>query len=731
MCGLAGLARTDGQVLSPDTDGLLRRMARAVAHRGPDDQELLRTGPVGLAFTRLSLVDPMNGGQPIHSPDGDVILIANGEVYNHRELAATLPSGVRLRTSGDCEVLVHLYQQKGLRFLDDVRGMFAIVLYDRKRNRLLFARDRFGIKPLFHHRNKERIVFGSEIKTLFEDPACPRELDWDSALSDQALTGAPDFVEGAPNTWFRGVELVPAATIVTIDLRDGSTENHRYWSFPRPADLRDELSPAEFTERYAQALADSVRECETSDTEVGLFLSGGVDSASIAALSTIRPRTFTALNGSTLANEDAMYGHRVARHYGLDNHQVLFDISRVPAAQEWKNLLWLLESPQCGPEVFYKRELYRFVKARFPEIKGMLLGGGSDEFNGGYTASFGDDWEQFASGIDGMALRDDRHRHRGLAAWWEQSPQPLVRAEVLRRGTPAEDPYERYLRWKYRDVQQYNCWHEDRTAAGSGIEARVPFLDHRLVELSACVPPSLRSRLTWDKRLLRDGLDGVLPAEFAERTKVGFFYGDGIRHTYRAFAGMLAADGDALLEEALSGPRAKEYLDADNARATLRALQQDPSSGHVEFLLRAVNLGLLDVMLQQPPTPPVEATPAPVPVELIVGDWDAERDGIEARVLRRPDLHDALVPALDESVLLLTDQKEPLLRYLVTDGEIQFVIDGEEMPQWQRLLDGIDGQRTLGELLAAAECELSDVEELLFQSAEFGLLTLSGPATGE
>ncbi|OUC76583.1 hypothetical protein CA983_43970 [Streptomyces swartbergensis] len=151
----------------------------------------------------------------------------------------------------------------------------------------------------------------------------------------------------------------------------------------------------------------------------------------------------------------------------------------------------------------------------------------------------------------------------------------------------------------------------------------------------------------------------------------------------------------------------------------------------MEFLLRVVNLGLLDVMLQQPPTPPVEATPAPVPVELTIGDWESERGGIEARVLRRPDLHDALVPSFDDSVLLLTDQKDPLLRYLVIDGEIQFVVDGEEMPQWQRLLDGIDGQRTLGELLAAAECQLSDVEEVLFQSAEFGLLTLSGPATGE
>ncbi|KUL21339.1 asparagine synthase (glutamine-hydrolyzing) [Streptomyces regalis] len=731
MCGLAGLARTDGGALSPDADGLLRRMAHAVTHRGPDERELLRSGPVGLAFTRLSLVDPAAGSQPLHSPDGSVVLIANGEVYNHRELAAALPAGSRPRTGSDCEVLVHLYQHKGLGFLDDVRGMFSIVLWDRKLNRLVLARDRFGVKPLFFHRNRERIVFGSEMKALFEDPACPRELDWDGALTDQAINGALEFSEGMQKTWFRGIETVPPGTIRTVDLDDGSISDHVYWSFPNAGEYRDDLSAEEFIEEYAGLLSASVAECETSDAELGLFLSGGVDSAAIAALSTVRPRTFTALNGSTLANRDAEYGHRAAELLGLANHQVLFDTAQVPSAEEWKSLLWLLESPQCGPEIYYKRELYRFVKARFPEIKGMLLGGGADEFNGGYSVSMSSDggWEQFMANIGGMALRDHLHRNRGAAAWWDQSALPLIRAEVLRGGAPPEDPYERFLRWKYRDVQQYNCWHEDRTAAGSGIEARVPFLDHRLVELSVRVPPALRERLIWDKRILRDGLDGVLPQEFIHRPKVPFFYGDGVHHTYRTFAAMLAADGDALLDEALSGPRAKEYIDADNARATLRALQDDPSSGHVEFLLRVVNLGLLEQMAGQPPRPPVEATWGPVPTELPVSDWESESAAVEARVLLHPQLHDALVPAFDDSVLLLSDRRDPLVRYVIVDGEIEYVIDGEETPAWQRLLDAVDGQRGLGELLAAAGCAIADVEEPLLQSVEFGVLTLAEPAS--
>ncbi|MFD8805371.1 asparagine synthase (glutamine-hydrolyzing) [Streptomyces sp. NPDC059597] len=730
MCGLAGLARTDGEVLDAGADGLLERMAHAVTHRGPDERELLRAGPVGLAFTRLSLVDPAAGSQPLHSPDGSVVLIANGEVYNHRELAAALPVGSRPRSGSDCEVLVHLYQQRGLGFLDDVRGMFSIVLWDRKLNRLVLARDRFGVKPLFYHRNHERIVFGSEMKALFEDPACPRELDWEGALTDQAINGAVEFTDDAPKTWFKGIETVPPGTIRTVDLSDGRIRDHVYWFFPDPREFRDDLSAEEFVEEYVGLLAASVAECETSDAELGLFLSGGVDSAAIVALSTVRPRTFTALNGSTLANLDAEYGRRVADHFGLPNHQVLFDTSQVPSAEEWKSLLWLLESPQCGPEIYYKRELYRFVKARFPEIKGMLLGGGSDEFNGGYsvTMAAGGGWDRFAANLGGMALRDHLHAHRGAAVWWDQSELPLVREDVLRRGAPPEDPYARFLRWKYRDVQQYNCWHEDRTAAGSGIEARVPFLDHRLVELSVRVPPALRERLIWDKRILRDGLGGVLPHEFTHRPKVPFFYGDGVHHTYRTFAAMLARDKDALLDEALSGPGAKEYLDADNARATLRALQDDPSSGHVEFLLRVINLGLLEQMAQQPPRPPVEAVWGPVPAELPVTDWASESAAIEARVLLHPRLHDALVPVWDDRVLLLSDQREPLLRYVLVDGEIEYVVDGEETPAWQRLLDAVDGQQSLGELLATAACALADVEELLLQAMDLGVLTLAEPA---
>ncbi|WP_328315969.1 asparagine synthase (glutamine-hydrolyzing) [Streptomyces sp. NBC_00388] len=730
MCGLSGIARLDGGIADERADALLRRMARAVAHRGPDDETYLRSGPVGLGFVRLSLVDPEGGAQPLSTDDGSLVLIANGEVYNHRELADGLPAGTRMRTRSDCEVLLHLYRRDGLNFLDRVRGMFSLVLWDRDRGRLIFARDRFGIKPLFYHRNQERVVFASEMKALFEDPACPRELDWGRALSDQMLTMAPVTDDSPAHSWFKDIELVPAASIVSIDVRDGTTSTHRYWDFPA-YDGGSTASESELVRDYGTFLAESVAECQMADVEIGLFLSGGIDSAAVAALAGVKPRTFTALNGSTLANGDAESAHNFARSLSLTNHQVLLDTAHVPSAEEWKRHLWLMETPLAGPETFYKYEMYRYVGAHAPEIKAMLLGGGADEFNGGYSATIagGGDWNDFLANVDSLGVSRDRGLRPDLGAWWDRSGRSPVSARHLREaaGGAAPDPYSALFRWKYRDVQLYNCWHEDRTAGGNGVEARVPFLDHRLIELVAAVPAQLRASLVWDKQILRRSMAGILPPEMVDRPKGPFFYGDGEHHTYRTFIRMLAQDGDRLLEEALSGPAARHYLDADQVRSQLRRLERDPSDGHVELLLRVVNLGLIEQMTGHLPTPHVESVKAAVPQGVPVTDWDAERESIESRVVRRPAVDTALSFALAENVLLLHSQDEPTLWYVTVEGSVEYVIDELENPSWVRLLHALDGKRPLAELLGAAGVTHASVESLLAESLELGLLT-SGPA---
>ncbi|MFF4737841.1 asparagine synthase (glutamine-hydrolyzing) [Streptomyces sp. NPDC001262] len=729
MCGLAGIAAIGGRKLPESSQGLLRRMTGTLAHRGPDETAYARTGPVGLGFVRLALVDPEGGGQPLSTPDGSLVLIANGEIYNHRELAAGLPADARPRTGSDCEVLLELYRRDGLDFLDRVRGMFAVVLFDRDRNRLVVARDRFGVKPLFFHANAERIVLASEIKALFDDPDCPRELDWEQALADQMMTCDPVLDDSPAHSWFKGVEPVPAASVLVFDLGTGARTVHRYWEFPAFDGARTG-SESELVGRYAGILAASVQECRTGDAGIGLFLSGGIDSVAIAALAGSRLPTFTALNGSTLLNTDAEYAHRFARLAGLDNHQVLFDTAAVPGVAEWKRLLWLLETPLAGPEAYYKHELYRYARAQYPGMKAMLLGIGSDEFNGGYSHMLapGGRWADFMAGLHRRGVRSDRRLAPGMGAWWDRSGPSLVRTEALRAaaGGIGPDPYEGLFRWKYRELQMYNCWHEDRTAAGNGMEARVPFLDHRLVELTAAVPEELRPSLIWDKQILRRGLAGVLPPEFIARPKIPFFLGKGLRHTCRSFAAMLAQQGDALVEEALSSPRARDYLDADHVRSTLRGLEADPGSGDVEFLLGVVNLGLLDAMCRELPGPHADAPPAALPRSVPVTDWDGQAEEIEDAVLHDAPVSQRAVLARAENVLLLNAPQAGGAWFVAVDRTLTYVIDPVEDADWLALLRALDGRRTLAEVAADADVELAELEDVVADALEAGLLTDAG-----
>lgn len=726
MCGLAGCARFGGAPIDATTDELIARMMSAVAHRGPDGPGIsTQPGSVRLGFQRLSLVDLATGNQPLVAEDDSVVLIANGEVYNHHALEATLPAGTRMRTRSDCEVLLHLYRGRGLRFLDDVHGMFALVLWDRRTETLVFARDRFGIKPLFWHRNADRIVFASEIKALFEDPATPRALDWEAALGDQIMSGAARFSTAPLTTWYRDIELVPASTIVTIDLRTGADTAHQYWQLPTFAPDTS-TTRAEFVHEYGTRLRQAVEDCEMADVEIGLFLSGGVDSAAIAAMSTTRPQTFSALNGSTIANGDAEYSVRIAASLGLPNHQVRFDAGHVPSPADWLRFLWLLETPLAGPESFYKHDMYRYVRSATPHIKAMLLGGGADEFNGGYSTTLTEDgWAEFEAALRDMRLGAAVARSGTLGAWWQTGHQ-LVNTDVLDEFVTdlPTDPYEAFVRWKYRDVAQYNCWHEDRTAAGNGIEARVPFLDHRLIELGATIPAELRPELVWDKRILRDAVTDVLGSEYADRPKVPFFYGCGVQYTYRAFGRMLLAEGGELLERALSGPGARQYLNADAVRSAAHTAATRPTPGGLELLLRVVNLGLMEQLSADPPGHHHLCAAAAVPAREIVPAWTPQvARELTERLGAATQVDPAAVPTLDDSVLLLHGD-DGTEWFVVVDGQIEFVVDELEDAAWLSVLRGMDGRRSLAEL-AGGPAEVVELTEVIIQATDAGLLKLA------
>ncbi|MEU6465482.1 asparagine synthase (glutamine-hydrolyzing) [Streptomyces sp. NPDC046976] len=699
MCGIAGIARLGSRTLGAGTDAVLDRLADILDHRGPDEREILRDDAVGLVFTRLALVNPEDGSQPLVSDDGSLVLVANGEVYNHRELAAALPGGARMRTGSDCEVLLHLYRHHGLDFLRDVRGMFALILWDRNKNELVLARDRFGIKPLYYHRDDARIVLSSEIKGLFADPATPRRFDWERALATPLLAAAGTFNEAPPTTWFEGVELVPAATVVRLALADGRTTEHRYWELPEDAD--EGADARELIGRYGEILEHSVQECVTADTELGLFLSGGIDSSAVLALAGDRRagmHTFTALTGGTADNGDAEHAAWIARELGVPNHQVVFPPDHTPTPEEWLRLLWLTETPMCGPEVYYKHELHRFAREARPGLRGMLLGAASDEFNGGYAQDMGAaDWPSFL-GILAQLDRGTRlARRQDLRHWWAQEPYFLA-AKALDGLEPDPDRiYRAYLKSEYWQIQQYNVWHEDRTAAGSGVEARVPFLDHRLVELCARIPERLRPELLWNKRILREAVGPWLPRRIAERPKVPFFYGEGTYHSYRMLVRLMGADSGALVERALAAPGAADFIDGDRVRAHLAEIGEGRTDApSVEMLMRVLNMGLLAELAVNAPR--LEDTSAgPVLQEITGGSGP-----VASAVAAVPELPGDAVPAFTENVLLLTDPAGSDW-YLIKDGEIEFVLQASSPTL--AVLRAVDGKSPLADLLAPVGAE--------------------------
>lgn len=739
MCGIAGLLTLDGAPVGPAVHPALRAMGDQIAHRGPDDEQLYSDGPLGLLFRRLSIVDLDGGRQPLINEDGSLVLVVNGEIYNYRELSASLRGRHQFRSDSDSEVILHLYEEHGLGFLDHLNGMYALALWDRRAQRLVLARDRLGVKPLYYSLTADRLIFGSEIKALLAWPDCPRALDWATALP-----GGNRVLRGGASSHFKGIEPLPGGHLLIADARRGTTTLRAYWRPPTPsADefAADTRSEADLVAGYRELLADAVRLNLQADVEVGLFLSGGIDSVSVAALAARdRPlHTFTVLGQSTLTNGDAAAAHRAARHYGLPNHQVLFHWHAGACSPDaWKRLLWLCETPLCEAEMLYKFQLHRHARSVRPGLKVMLTGQGSDEYNGGY----GRTWlRHLPPALHGW----DRFQHalrvfeRGALVPPEirelevRLGHRVVRDEFLAElaGRPlAADPWRFNAAQVTAMLQQFNLWHEDRTAAGNSVENRVPFLDHRLVEYCLRVPPARHAALFWDKRILRDAMIGRVPDDLRERVKVPFFDGDDVRYTRRMLHDILVADDRALLREA-RGDGAHPVIDWDALDNVFAEIPHDPEYAALEAALVLVNAALLERMAHDLPAPPA-ATTAEALASRPIADWDAELPQIALQLARRSaavDLDHVLAFA-DNAYLVREDNRHIAAprSFLVVDQRIQYYLEEAESGPWLRVLRSVDGAQTLREILTATDIDEADIRKHLEEALEYRIVTLQPPA---
>ena len=555
MCGIAGIALKEGT--KPVDAALLQAMTDRLRHRGPDAQGVFVAAGIGLGSRRLSIIDLETGNQPIANEDGSVVVVCNGEIYNYVELRAKLvAAGHRFRTQSDTEVIVHLYEDCGTGCVERLRGMFALALWDSRRRRLFLARDRLGIKPLYYAETARGLYFASEQKAILEASDVPRELS-SRGVKDLFTLG---FV-AAPATLFVDIhQLLPGTWLL---FEDGSLSIRRYWDvrFPSPGEPAPRIHEEQWVEALEEKLDEVVRLHLRSDVAVGAWLSGGLDSSAIVSLMLRhlgRP-VHTASLGFDSPGMDEIRTQRTL----LDFPE--YDlISRVPVctARDFARLpeaVWHSEDPSTsGIEVI--RLLTAEASAK--DVKVVLTGEGADEIFGGYP------WFQFDKllrplarlplpvkrmillgsffpkrfpRVSGMLLAGpemDVNRYRTSVGWGSEeatrrilSPDLRSRvADLQESGWELELP-EAFHRWHPFDQLQYYELHVrlpshvnhtlDRSSMACSVEARVPFLDHELVEFVARIPPSVKMKGLREKHILREAVANLLPREIAERKKRG------------------------------------------------------------------------------------------------------------------------------------------------------------------------------------------------------------------
>jgi asparagine synthase (glutamine-hydrolysing) len=580
MCGICGVweyGASEGEV----TPSLIARMRDEMTHRGPDDAgELLfdsRRG--GFGFRRLSIIDLSSAGhQPMHGCDEDTWLVFNGEIYNHATLREDLEArGHKYASRTDSETIIHLYEERGLDFIHHIEGDYAIALWDAAKQQLVLVRDRIGVKPLYFYHKDGRFIFASEIKAILQHPAVTPDIDEQSLYHYLTFLTTP-----APTTLFRDIQKLPAGHVLTLK-RDGTLNIRQYWDALPPSQpvLRDE---SEHRTEILRLLRDSIRKRMMSDVPFGVFLSGGVDSsANVALMSELMSRpveTFTVGFSDAEYLNELQSARRIADQFGTNHHEVI--ISEKEMQEFLPRLVFHQDEPIADPvcvPLYYVSQL-----ARDSGTIVVQVGEGSDEIFSGYDnyvrhLRIYENFWRHAEGLPRVFRRALSNLSRpaleatgrkraaielirrlgadeplfwGGAVVYDETFKPRVLSRSLRErmnglsSLRVVEPYlkqieqERpdsdflarmtYLELKLR-LPELLLMRVDKITMATSVEARVPFLDHHLVEYALGLPRLLKVEGTTGKHILKRALEDILPHDLLYEPKRGF--GAPVREWFR------------------------------------------------------------------------------------------------------------------------------------------------------------------------------------------------------
>jgi len=557
VCGICGKLNFDREKLVPN--GLLKRMADTMFHRGPDDEGYYLSGPVGLGFRRLSIIDLARGHQPLSNEDGTVWIVFNGEIYNFEDLRDDLRArGHVFRTRTDTEVIVHLYEEYGPACVEQLRGMFGFAIWDERQKTLMLARDRIGIKPLYYAMGSDSLVFGSEMKAILADPNISARVR--PEIVDRFLTFF--YVPGEETLCENIFKLQPGSYMI---VRDGKPEIHQYWDLSFDPASR---SMAEVEEELVELLDQSVRLHMISDVPVGVLLSGGIDST--AMLSFASNRTDQALHSFTLGFSSAdvpderPYARMAAQRYRTHHHEMT--ISANDFRDFLPNYVWHMEEPVCEAPAI---ALYYVTKMAKDFVKVLISGEGGDEAFAGYQSYRGVLWLERLKSVLGP-IKSPVSSTLGMTNRWLKNPRlakyvplmvrPFEEYYYSRNSSPdsffnqnlsslyssdfldsshkdfATLPMQRMMansrglgfinRMLYVDTKTSLpddlLLKADKMTMANSIELRVPFLDHRLLEFAASLPEGFKVRGLTTKYIAKRALSNRIPDQILKRPKAGF-----------------------------------------------------------------------------------------------------------------------------------------------------------------------------------------------------------------
>lgn len=561
MCGFCGVLNLDGQAPVDQED--LAAMTATLRHRGPDDLGHYLAGPVGLGHRRLSIIDLATGHQPLSNEDGSIWIVYNGELYNYPEIRVNLEkAGHRFATQSDTEVVVHAYEEYGLQCLKAMNGMFAFALWDGPRRRLVLARDRVGIKPLYYARLPQALLFGSEVKALLAHPNLERRLDLTALNLYLSLEYVP-----TPYSIFAGVKKLPPGHFLVMEGANLRVES--YWDLRLDrSEPRDRRTLKDCIAEVRQLLQTAVAMELIADVPVGVLLSGGIDSSAVAALMT-RASSLPVPSFSVAFDDpsfdESVHARLVARHLGTEHHE--FHLSADTALKTLPEITAGLDEPLGDSSIIPTYCLSRFTKQH---VKVALGGDGGDELFGGYSTlqahRLADYYQRLTPGwlrrlvepwvleklpvsFDNLSLdfklrrflRDyelapvvRHHRWLGsftpeekvrlflpVAADFQEEVGEMVAGHARQAHT--QDPLNQVL---YCDLKLYLegdiLVKVDRASMANSLEVRVPLLNRLVVEYAASLPHSFKLHGLTTKFLLRRALEGLLPEAILWRGKKGF-----------------------------------------------------------------------------------------------------------------------------------------------------------------------------------------------------------------